>query len=98
MTSVSVFAWVRLNQILPSVSSAAIKEIRGATYLSVNVPAASVGAQILRRKRVWFNQDSSTLMIRRLFSSNGNICSAYCYRSTRHLSLFDWIATILASR
>ena len=52
MTSVSVFAWVRLNQIFPSVSSAAIKERRGATCLSVNVPAASVGAQILRRKRV----------------------------------------------
>ncbi len=35
MTSASVFAWVRANHILPSVSKAASKEILGATYLSV---------------------------------------------------------------
>ena len=52
ITSASVFACVKAHHILPSVSSATNNDIRGETCLSVMVPGASVGAQILRKKRV----------------------------------------------
>ena len=98
ITSVSVVAWVNAHHILPSVSRAVCKEIHGATYLSVMVAAASVGAQILRRKRVPFSQLSSTLITRQPDSKSGNIRRAYCYRSTKQRGRLPYTGTVLASR
>ena len=81
----------------PSVSSARIKEILGATYLSVKVQFESVGAQIFLRKWVWLSHDSSTLMILLFFSSSGRIFIEYYCLNTRHLSLLLWIGTCLAN-
>jgi|OM-RGC.v1.035455254 hypothetical protein len=63
ITLESVFAWVRANQILPSVSRAAIREILGETYLSVTEAGPSEGAQILLTNLVPLSQLSSTLII-----------------------------------
>ena len=98
MTSASVFAYVNEHHILPSVSRAAISDIRGATYLSVKVLGASTGAQTRLRNRVPFSQLSSTLIIRRPCSRRGSILKAYCYLSTRHLSRLHWIGTVFANR
>ena len=80
-------------------------EILGATCLSVTVAGASEGAHTRRTNRVPFNQLSSTLMMRCVGgelkqpdSSSGRILIAYCYRSTRHRSELDWMATVLAKR
>ena len=56
ITSASVFACVREYHNLPSVSNATIKDILGATYLSVIEPEESVGTHILRKNRVWLIQ------------------------------------------
>ena len=72
MMSVSVLAYVKANQMRPSVSRARIREIRGATCLNENDAGASVGAQILRKNFVWLSQDSSTLMILLPFEGDVN--------------------------
>ena len=93
-----MLAYVRANHILPSVSIASSNEIRGATCLSVNVAAASLGVHSRRRNRVELSQDSSTFITRQPPFSSGNILSAYCCRSTKHRSLLLYIATYLARR
>jgi hypothetical protein len=64
ITLLSVLAWFKEHHTLPSVSSAAINDSRGATYLSVRVNLALVGAQSLLRKRVLLSQLSSMLIMR----------------------------------
>ena len=75
----SVLEWLRLNQTLPSVSSAAIIDSLGATEFNYALPVPSFGAQVLRIKLVSLSQVSSMLMNRVPRSSNGRICIAYCY-------------------
>ena len=54
ITSAVVVACVSEHQILPSVSSAAISEILGATCLSVNVAGAPEGRQtrLMKKERI----------------------------------------------
>ena len=97
ITSASVLACVSEVQMRPSVSRASNRDILGATCLSVTVPAASVGTQILLRNRVWLSQLWSTLITRRPFSKRSNIRRAYYCRSTRHRSVLLWMGTFFAN-
>ena len=86
MTLLSVVAWVRQNQPLPSVSIAAIRDSRGDTVVILAFPFPSFLAHVLWRKLVSLSQVSSTLTMRFPEARRPKRVSANCCRWTKALS------------
>ena len=87
MTSESVLVYVRAAYTLPRVSSAASMFTLADRSLMGTVFFCPLGAHFALLKSMNGIEDSSMLIMRLPSSSKGSIMLAYCWRSTRDLSV-----------